>query len=271
MDTDSIYARLDDVVEKSGLSETSKIVDFLDAFCEKKMQPILSESCQKLHEELNSFEQKIYFKREKISQSILLTGKKRYICNVWDSEGLRYKEPEIAVTGIESVKSSTPMPVRKALEECFRIIMNKDNVQLINYIEKFRKEYKTLNVEDISLPRSINDLGAYTDKDCIYKKATPIHVRGSLLYNHYIKKNNLENNYRLITDGEKVKFLYLKTPNPIFENVIAFPSFLPKELELHKYIDHNLNFEKAFIAPLETILGYIGWDIEEKSSIEDFF
>ena len=105
----------------------------------------------------------------------------------------------------------------------------------------------------------------------IYVKATPIHVRGALLYNHYIKKGNLTNKYSLIQNGEKIKFCYLKKPNIIHENVISFIQDFPTELNISKYVDYDLQFDKAFLEPLKIILDAIGWSVEKTANLEMFF
>jgi hypothetical protein len=46
---------------------------------------------------------------------------------------------------------------------------------------------------------------------------------------------------------------------------------LPKELGLHRYIDHELQFEKTFLDPLSIIFDSIGWTMEKTSNLEEFF
>jgi DNA polymerase elongation subunit (family B) len=85
---------------------------------------------------------------------------------------------------------------------------------------------------------------------------------GALLFNHYIKEKKLTNKYSLIGNGEKIKFIYLKKPNIIHENIISFIQDFPKELGLDKYIDYELQFEKSFLEPLKSILDAIGWKVK---------
>ena len=210
-------------------------------------------------------------KRENIADRGIWTAKKRYILNVWDSEGVRYEDPKLKVMGIESVKSSTPAPCRKMLKEAFNILMTKTEDDLIDYIDKCRREFKTLPPESISFPRSVSDVVKYKSSSDIYVKATPIHARGALLFNHYIKEKKLDNKYSLIKNGEKIKFCYLKKPNIIHENVISFIQEFPKELGLNQYIDYDLQFEKSFLEPLKAILDSIGWKVERAVSLDSFF
>ncbi len=224
-----------------------------------------------LAEEMNFVTNRINFKREKISESAIFLGKKRYILNVWDKEGTRYEKPKIDVTGAESVRSSTPEIARNALKESYGIILNENNAAILAYKEEFRAKFKTHPVEDIALPKGANNLVEYSDKNTIYGFKCPLHVRGSLLYNHYIKEYGLADIYEEIKEGEKVKYVYLKLPNPIRENVIAFPSVLPKELGLHDYVDYTKMFEKAYLDPLDAIFTAIGWNKEDHNSLDDYF
>jgi DNA polymerase elongation subunit (family B) len=230
------------------------------------------ESCyQELADYVNAYDQKMQMKRENIADRGIWTAKKRYILNVWDSEGVRYEEPKLKMMGIEAVKSSTPAPCRKMIKDALKLMMSGTEDEVIDFIENARKEFKKLPPEQISFPRSASDVNKYKASNTIYSKGTPIHVRGALLFNHLIKNANLTNKYSLIQNGEKIKFIYLKKPNTIQENVISFIQEFPKELNLDKYIDYELQFEKAFLEPLKSILDAIGWNVEKTTSLESFF
>jgi DNA polymerase elongation subunit (family B) len=273
-DTDSIYLNLGPLVEKvfgNTQQTTEKIVDALDKFCEGKIQPFIDNSYQELADYVNAFSQKMQMKRETIADKGIWTAKKRYILNAWDIEGVRYHEPKMKIMGIESVKSSTPAFCRDKLEKSFKVIMKEDNDKLITFIQKIRKEFKEQDIINISFPRSVNGIKKYKGNSEIYVKGTPIHVRGALLYNYYLKKMKLTNKYPEILDGEKIKYLYLKSPNPFGENVISYIQELPKEFGLDKYIDHELQFNKAFLEPLKSVVDCIGWQTEKCGSLESFF
>jgi DNA polymerase elongation subunit (family B) len=273
-DTDSIYLHMGPLVEiiyKGREKTTESIVSFLDKICKVELEKYIESCYQELAEYMNAYDQKMQMKRENIADRGIWTAKKRYILNVWDSEGVRYTEPKLKMMGIEAVKSSTPAPCRKMIKDCLKIMMNGTENEVINFIETARKEFKQLSPEQISFPRSASDIQKYKSSSTIYSKGTPIHVRGALLFNHYIKEAKLTNKYSLIQNGEKVKFIYLKKPNTIHENIISFIQEFPKELNLDKYIDYELQFEKAFLEPLKIILDSIGWNIEKTTSLENFF
>ena len=273
-DTDSIYLNLGDLVEtvyKGREKTTEGVVRFLDQVCETKLEPYIESAYQELAGYVNAYAQKMQMKRENIAERGIWTAKKRYILNVWNSEGVQYNEPKLKMMGIEAVKSSTPAPCRTMIKEALKLMMSGSEDDVIDYIEKSRKDFKNLPPEDISFPRSASNVEKYNAVNSIYAKGTPIHIRGALLFNYYVKKKKLDNKYSLINNGEKVKFCYLKLPNPIHENVMSFIQDFPKELELNNYVDYDLQFEKSFVEPLKAILNAIGWSVEKTATLEAFF
>jgi DNA polymerase elongation subunit (family B) len=273
-DTDSIYLNMGPVVEtvfKGREKTTESIVSFLDKVASLELEKYIEGSYQELADYVNAYDQKMQMKRENIADRGIWTAKKRYILNVWNSEGVAYTEPKLKMMGIEAVKSSTPAPCRKMIKDALKLMMNGTEEQVIEFIDNARKEFKKLPPEQISFPRSASDVNKYKSSSSIYAKGTPIHVRGALLFNHYIKEAKLTNKYSLIQNGEKVKFVYLKKPNTIHENIISFIQEFPKELNLDKYIDYDLQFEKAFLEPLKIILDAIGWNVEKTVNLDLFF
>ena len=273
-DTDSIYLNLGPLVTKflsSKSDDKAAVVGLLDKICQEKLEPFIECSYQELADYVSAYEQKMSMKRENIADRGIWTAKKRYILNVWNSEGVQYSEPKLKVMGIEAVKSSTPAPCRQMLKDSFKIMMSGSEDDMIDYIDNCRKKFKQLSPEEISFPRSVSDVTKYKSSSEIYSKGTPIHCRGALLYNHYVKKAKLTNKYSLIQNGEKIKFCYLKKPNIIHENIISFIQDFPKELGIGKYVDYDLQFDKAFLEPLKIILDAIGWNVEKTVNLEMFF
>ena len=273
-DTDSIYLNLGPLVDAvyKGREKTNKsIVAFLNKICEMEFEKYISSSYEALASYVNAYDQKMFMKRENIAERGIWTAKKRYILNVWDSEGVRYEEPKLKMMGIEAVKSSTPAPCRTMIKDGLKLMMNGTEEDVIKFIDDCRAKFKTLPPEEIAFPRTVSNVKKYFNYTDIYMKGTPIHCRGALLFNHYIKKNKLDRKYSLIGNGEKIKFIYLKKPNIIRENVISFIQDFPKELGLDKYIDYDLQFEKSFVEPLKAILDAIGWNVEKTVNLELFF
>ena len=273
-DTDSIYLNLGPLVSKffgAKSGDKAAIVGILDKICQEKLEPFIERSYEELADYVSAYEQKMQMKRENIADRGIWTAKKRYILNVWDSEGVRYKEPKMKIMGLETARSSTPAYFRDKLYEAFKIIISKTNDDLIDFIDKIRQDTKTQHYSDVSFPRGVNGLDKYYSRSEIYSKGTPIHVRGALLYNHYLKKNSIQNKYQTIQEGEKIKFVYLKTPNPIHEDCISFFNEIPKEFGLEKYVDYKKQFEKSFLKPLENVLECIGWNSKKVVSLMSFF
>ena len=273
-DTDSIYLNLGPLVEviyKEREKTTESVVGFLNKICEVEFEKYIESSYETLARYVNAYDQKMIMKRENIADRGIWTAKKRYILNVWDSEGVRYSEPKLKIMGIEAVKSSTPAPCRKAIKDALKVMMSGTEDEMIDFIDQFRKKFKSLPPEEISFPRTVSDVVKYKGRNAIYEKGTPIHARGSLLFNHHIKRLKLEGKYSLIGNGEKVKFCYLRSPNPIHENVMSFIQDFPREIGIEKYIDYDLQFEKSFLDPLKIILDVIQWNVEKTASLESFF
>jgi len=275
-DTDSIYLSLHDLVsntilQKNPNAETKQIISFMDKVCENKIQPFIDNSYQNLAEYLNAYAQKMQMKREALADKGIWTAKKRYIINVYNNEGVEYVKPKIKVMGLEVKKSSTPAFFRDKMEECINIMLNSSQENLIDYINQVRQEMSSAEISDIAFPRGVNGLQKFSDNNSIFGKGCPIHVRGSLIYNNLITSKKLDKVYPKIKEGEKIKFIYMKEPNAIKSNIIAFPTSLPKEFDLENYVDYDTQFTKAFLEPIKIITNSISWKTEKVSSLEDFF
>jgi DNA polymerase elongation subunit (family B) len=272
-DTDSIYLRLGELVDKvyKDKTDTNAIIAFMDKVCEDKIQPFIDDSYQELAEYVHAHSQKMIMKREALSDKGIWTAKKRYILNVYNNEGVQYNEPQMKVMGLEMVKSSTPSVIREKMKKLIHLIVTSDEDEVQKFISSFRESFKQLPVEDISFPRGVNGIKEYSDSLSLYKKGTPIHVKGAIIYNDMLRKNDLTKKYPLLQDGEKLKFTYLKQPNPVKDTVISYPTRLPKEFGLDEYIDYDMQFNKSFIEPIKVILDCIGWKTEKVNSLDDFF
>ena len=280
-DTDSIYLRLGPLVDNvygTGQKDSTspainkqQVITFMDRVCEDKIQPFIDASYKELAEYVHAYKQKMEMKREGLSDKGIWTAKKRYILNIYNNEGVQYNEPQIKVMGLEMIKSSTPAAVREKMRESIGIMLNGTEEDIHKFIDDFKTDFKNLPVEDISFPRGLNGLKTYSDSVMMYKKGTPIHVKGAIIYNHYLKQKGLDKKYPFIQEGEKLKFTYLKQPNPFKDSVISFPQRLPKEFDMQMYIDYDTQFGKAFIEPIKVILDCMGWSIEKKTSLESFF
>jgi DNA polymerase elongation subunit (family B) len=271
IDTDSIYLTMEELVEHfaADKDEAGKI-KYMDKVCEDIFQPFIDNTYQKLAEYMNAYSQKMIMKREVLADKGIWIAKKNYVLNVHNSEGVQYATPKLKVLGLAMVRSSTPSVIREELKKSVRVILEGDEKVMQKYISGYRDDFQKFPVEAIAFPRGVSGLKQYAGSP-IYQKGTPIHVRAALLYNHYVKKLGIDKKYQLIREGDKIKFVYLRTPNPYHENVIAFITELPKEFNLESFIDYDTQFDKTFVEPLKTIIEPLNWKAEEVSSLEDFF
>lgn len=273
-DTDSVYLNFAPLIEKFfGTVDIENSVGekFLDEICKTKFKKVLDSAFDTLAEHMGAYRNAMSMKREKIISTAIFVAKKRYILNVLNSEGVHYDEPKIAITGLESVRSSTPEICRTRMKELYKLLLDRTEEETQAFIADFKTEFDSLHIGQISKTSSANDLGKYVDRDKIYAKGSPIHIRASLLYNWKLEQDKLDNKYSKIQSGEKMKFIYLKLPNPVRENVIGFPSDIPPEFKLDRYIDYDRQFEAVFLKPVRNVLDSIGWNIEKVSTLESFF
>jgi DNA polymerase elongation subunit (family B) len=273
-DTDSIYINFGPVVDKflaKFEGDKEQTVTKINQICEDQLEPYIDKCYNELASYVNAYDQKMQMKRENIADRGIWTAKKRYILNVWDSEGVRYEEPKLKIMGIEAVKSSTPAPCRTMIKDALKLMMSASEDDVIEYIEQARIKFKKMPAEEIAFPRSVSDVNKHKNNQTIYGKGCPMHVRGALLHNHYVRKAGLENKYSMINNGDKIKFIHLKKPNPMGENVISFQTDFPRELNLQQYIDYDVQFNKAFLEPVKVILDAINWNVEKTVNLESFF
>ena len=272
IDTDSVVLSLEDLINKVCPNKTTEEkIQYMDEVAEKIIQPVIDKSYQELATYMNAYEQKMQMKRENLVDVMVSVSKKRYVMSVYNSEGVQYKEPQLKIMGLQMVKSSTPAIIRTKLKESLPTILYGTESDVQQYVLKFKEEFMKLKPEEIAFPRSINDLETYKDVSSIYKKATPIHVRGALLYNHYVKACELTSKYQLIQAGDKIKFLYLRVPNILAEDCVSFVDQLPPEFELTSDVDYHKMFEKTFEDAVQNILDALGWSTTAKASLDDMF
>jgi DNA polymerase elongation subunit (family B) len=277
-DTDSLYITFDRLVQsvfKEGINpgsdDSERVINFLDRVAKEKIEPFIDKSYQELADYMNAYDQKMQMKREVIADRGIWTAKKRYILNVHDSEGVRYAEPKLKMMGIEAVKSSTPEVCRTAIKDALKIVMMGTESELQNFISEFRSTFSKSDFEQIAFPRGVSAINKYRDDSTLFRKSTPIHVRGSLVYNDQLVRRKLTQKYEQINEGDKIKFCYLLMPNPVRQDVISISNYLPSEFGISEYIDYEKQFKKAFLEPMRVILETIGWKAEKTASLEDFF
>ena len=273
-DTDSIFVNLEDFHKRvigDKVVDIQKTVDIIDLFCKNELEPFIAQCFDEFTQRLNFYKNTLYMKREKIIDRGIWRAKKNYIIQVWDNEGVRYNKSKFVAVGVEIARSSTPSFIKEALKKSLLIILNDNNDDLQEFIKDFKVQFNKFPVEEIAFPRGVNDIQKWVDDSGNYKSGTPIHIRGSIMFNQLMKKHDLNKMYPLITDSTKIKFVYLKMPNPIQSNVVAFNDYMPPEFGLESYIDYETQFVKSFVSPVESFTKAIGWDIEKRNDLSTFF
>lgn len=274
IDTDSCYILFEDVVKLMPRTFTVEIGRYIDKFCNEVLEPKIDSWYNELALGMNAYSQKMKMKRESIADRAIWTGKKRYMMHVLNSEGVEYEIPKIKMVGVEAVKSSTPMICRKKLKDAIKLILTYEEEDVQRFIAKFREEFSQLPFEEVASPRGISELNKYSRYFAKFKelpKGTPIHVKAALAYNNLVASKKLA--VETIGDGDKIKFVYMKMPNPYGEKVMGAPGDLHRSIreEITSYIDYNTQFEKNFLKPILIILDAIGWKHERKADLNDLF
>ena len=270
----SVYLSLSPVVQKWNSQQKlskAEIVSKLDEFCENTIQPFIVEKYNEIAKYSNLYENRLAMKREAIADAAIWRAKKNYIIQIWDNEGVRYKEPKIKTMGVEAKRSSTPALIKKKLVECYDILINKTEEDIQKYIKDFRSEYENLDLETIAFPRGVSDIDKWYDGNGGWASGTPIHVKASVVYNNLVVQTKTEHKYQKVTNGTKIKFIYLKQPNKTFNNCIGFVDELPQEFDLHGHIDYNTQFTKSFLDPVTSFTNCIGWKTEPTVDMFSFF
>lgn len=274
-DTDSNYLTLAPLVQHvfgDDQSDTIKIINYLNKVCKEVIEPFLKKSFDELAAQQNMTHNTLRMKKECVANKGLWRGAKNYILNVYINEDTHYPEPKLKMMGIEAIKTSTPQVCRDGIKDALTIIMNQTEKELQAFVEEFRIKHSTLPFEQVAFPRSVSNLEQYYSASTVYIKGTPMNSKASLLYNFHLKKHGLDEKYEAIASGQKIKYSYLKVPNTIGDKVIAAPNGkLPKEFGADQYIDYQTMYEKSFLGPVKSITDCIGWEVEQKATLEDLF
>ena len=256
---------------KDGKLNITAVIDAMDKIVNEKVTPAINAACNDIARYTNSYSQRMNFKREALSDRGVFLAKKKYALNVYDNEGVRYAEPKTKVMGIEVVRSSTPAPVRKMLKSAIDIVLTGSERELQDFVKATEKEFFALSAEEIAFPRGANNLVKYSHPTDVFQQGCPIQVRAALLYNAMLDKYGLTDRYEVISDGDKIKYIYLREPNSLRQNCVGFVDQLPSEFGLHKYIDYQMAWEKAFMTPLKSITDAIGWSPVKKNTLAALF
>jgi DNA polymerase elongation subunit (family B) len=273
IDTDSCGITLESIVDKVNLNTVERKINFVDKFCKERLQPQLDKTFNELARYLNTTSNRISFKREIIADSGFIHAKKRYVLQVWDKEGVRYKTPKSKIMGMQSSRNSTPQLCRNFLKRIYGEILNTDKNHVKQSMEDFYHEFMKLPLYDIANPCTANNMDKYHREVGIYGLGTPISTKSALIYNYLLKDLQIDTKYRTIDNGDKIRYFYLTQPNPLRENAIGFLDTFPEEFGLHDYIDYERQYDAIVRKPVNDVLKSCKWiftNIEEET-LSDYF
>ncbi len=266
-DTDSAYFTLEKLVEKHCKDfDTQKKVDWIDKFCDKVVLRAIDDSYSSLNTYMNCFTNRMDMEREVIAESAIWSGKKHYAMSVLDNEKYRYPEPELKIMGLAIKKSSIPELFKAQLRECVRLILGgAKETQILELKNKAYSEFIKLHPYEYAINITVNNVSKYLTADNKVVSKTPQQSRAAIAHNLYLDKNG-EKSIARIKEGDKIKVVNLKTPNPCDQDVFGFIDFFPEELLEH--IDYDAIFDKGFTKPLLSVANAIKWTLAERSSMD---
>jgi len=250
-DTDAAYFDLTDVVEmKFGKEyDDEEALKWVVWFSDTKINKLIEESISRFAEYLNVRDPSVLdMKRENIADSSIFMAKKRYVMSVRNNEGAEYKRGEkLKKTGHEIVKSITPQYVKDAMAKSFDALLFGTPQDYYNSVNEFRTSFMKAEPDTVAKTSSVNGIQEYLERDGTIRKGCPKHSRAAINFNKYIEKLGLVNEYPAIKEGDKIRFIGLKEPNPIKSYTIGWIGSMPKPLEaLRPYFDYEDQFEAIF-------------------------
>jgi DNA polymerase elongation subunit (family B) len=283
-DTDSVLLQLKaitDEVLRKGASE-AKLVDIIDAYCKQRLEPQIQKICSQFHHDFNHAQDLLVMKREAIADRGVWTAKKRYILNVWDSEGVRFAKPELKMVGIEAVRSGTPVACREYIIKCLEIFLRGTEQELWDYVRQAHDKFVTLEFEDVARGTGIKGIEKYEQASQVtalegdieeseWKKGAPIHVKAAIVYNRMLRREGLSDKYPPITDYDKIKFTHIHTPNFFGHSVFAAPEGIPREWKDRIQIDYETQWQKGFVDPITAIISCGGWTTQPRVNLDCLF
>lgn len=270
-DTDSCFVTMEAALAKrfpNGVPDLKTATEFCVKMSEQVIEPTIAEFFEMLKVNLNLRRLTLTMEAECVSDICFFLAKKKYAMHQTWVEGTWYLDKDkLKIKGIEIVRTSTPQFCRDALKKCVGLIFStgaKDEV--IAYVKEAEKQFNELPFQAVAFPRGCNGLEKYAGQE----KGVPIHVRAALLYNRKLQEMNLSDSYKKISEGDKIKFAYVKMPNRFQTDVIAAFDKLPEEFGLE--VDRKAQWEKTFVSPISSIMDALGWQLDAKqTSLEDFF
>jgi len=280
VDTDSNYICLDELLSNMNITfETNEEYRlWVDRFDQLFLTPFFKKILAIYAKKYNA-DNLHNFKREKIIIRKLVSQKKRYADIVIENEGDVYETPKLSITGLDIVKSSTPMFCRTNLKDAlYYMMMTSDRDKTTDILRDIYEEFKASDIEQISSPRRVNNYTKYAESLDYYetngvfiKKGTPQHVKSSIYYNHVVNIKKIKGQ-SFIENGNDIKYIYVNPDNIVRSPTIAFSGKYPEEFKSIFNIDYNAQWNKTFLNTMNDFFDIMGWGkvTLEKNNLDDF-
>jgi len=272
-DTDSILISVAPLVKKHCNGFTAdQIIDWIQTFANTEFQQLINDTYQDLSEYVGAPENYMKMSCEKIISNAFWTAKKHYAYRLVVEDGIKLNTPKFGYKGLECVKSSIPRAIRAMQKETIQTILtNKED--LYNVVNRCKEKIMALSPEDIALPKTCNGLYKYADGKGGWIKGAQAHVKAAMNYNKYVLNNKLINQYSLIKDGEKIRFVWMKQPNTLNAETFGFINRLPKDNMILDFIDYGTMYEKTYGKIIDDMCERLNIQnlLSTTNSLDDFF
>lgn len=262
-DTDSCYLTLKAAVEKQfgdrDVSDKEK-VEWLCKFADGPMKKVVQIANDVANIRLGSYEpERFDADREAVCRRGVFIQKKMYALAISDMEGVHYEKPKLKIVGLQAKKKSTPAFFRSKMEIFFNILLGEgDKKKATDHVINVESEFRNSPLDEIAGNFSVSDISSkMDDSEKGYVKGVHINARAAIVSNRVVESDEKARIYiEPIKNGDKIKMLPLRLPNPTKENIIAWKDEFPdifRERKIDQYIDWTTHFQKAFMNPLKKI------------------
>ena len=282
IDTDSIFASAIPLIKKrfpkDKLSEAMMTQRILEVCGE--VQDYLNQSYNYFAKKFLNLDEHVFdIKQEVIAKSGLFITKKRYGLRIINDAGRKVNK--IHVKGLDTVRSNFAVAMKDLLSKVLEdILANVPKEKIDERISIFKRNMNSLHFDVMANPIGVKGIGKYEVKVedsafSVYKKGTPVHVKSAINYNSLLDYWYEGRKYEKITNGSKIKWVYLKN-NEFGFDTIGYKGYEdpPQILDLIKtHIDHERMFQQAMSKKIGMFYKAMKWEkvVDNRKSIERFF
>jgi len=229
-------------------------------------------------------------KTECVIRSAYFRATRRYAQWITKQEGV--EKETLDIKGLEFQKSNFPPLLGKFFNDVLvDVLKGETQDDIDNRVKVFKKQVLdgTIPLTDLGNPTSVKQIGKHQGKPARKgemlstfnhvenkvgrKLGAPAAVKAAIRYNDLLRFWKLDSKHELITNGTKVKWIYLK-PNPYHIEEIAFLNYdMPEKINtfIEQYADRKKVFESILLNKLEGFYGDLEWNLNLNPYINQFF